>query len=119
MSPWLLCNRGLGNPTWIDDFRVRPHHIISCYSTHKSHQKDTIQDMKMASELIADPLNIKRNHVHVRFAETAQLHIVHRHENKNELWYTKAECNSMRRKVKQDVLQVRARDLVSEEDSGF
>ena len=74
--------------------------------------------MNMASELIVD-FPPRRNDVHVRFAKIAQLHIVHRHEDKNELWYTKAEYNSMKRNIKQDVLQARARDSASEEDSGF
>ena len=71
----------------------------------------------MASELIVD-FPPKRNHF-VRFAETAQLHIVDRHEDKKELWYTKAEYNSMKRNVKQDVLQARASDSASREDCGF
>ncbi len=73
----------------------------------------------MASELIIDfPLRRDRNHAHVRFAETAQLHIVDRHEDedKDELWYTEAEYNSMKRNIKQDVLQARAN---SKEESGF
>lgn len=76
----------------------------------------------LSSELIVD-FPLKRNPAHVRFAETAQLYIVPRHEdkNKNELWYTKAEYNSMKRNIKQDVIQVRARasDSASKEDSGF
>ena len=77
----------------------------------------------MAQELIVD-FPLKRNHAHVRFAKTAQLYIVPRHEDKNrsELWYTAAEYNSMKRTIKQDVLQVRARasdcDWTSEEDRG-
>ena len=75
----------------------------------------------MASELIVD-FPLRRNHVHVRFAKTSQLYNVPRHEDKNrsQLWYTKAEYNSMKRNIKQDVLQVRARanDSGSEEDSG-
>ena len=54
----------------------------------------------MASELIVD-FPPKRNHHVVRFAETAQLYIVDRHEDKNELWYTKTEYNSMKRNIKQ------------------
>eukprot|EP00984_Skeletonema_dohrnii_P036283 scaffold37081_cov167-Skeletonema_dohrnii-CCMP3373.AAC.1 len=58
----------------------------------------------------------------VRFADTAQLYIVGRHEDdkdkdnkdKNELWlwYTKSDYYSMRRAIEQDVLQVRAQALV-------
>ena len=71
----------------------------------------------MASELIID-FPLRRNHMHVRFAKTAQLYIVHRHEDKNELWYTDAEYNSMKRNIKQDVLQARASDWTTEEDRG-
>ena len=71
----------------------------------------------MASELIVD-FPPKRNHF-VRFAETAQLHIVDRHEDKKELWYTKAEYNSMKRNIEKDVLQARASDSASRKDSGF
>ena len=77
----------------------------------------------MASELIVD-FPLKRSHAHVRFAKTAQLHVVPKHEDKHksELWYTKAEYNAMKRTIKQDVLQVRARatdcDWTSEEDRG-
>ena len=79
----------------------------------------------MATDLIVDfPLQRQRNHQVVRFAETAQLYIVERrhedNEDKNKLWYTKADYNSMKRTLKQDVLQARANDAVSkEEDSGF
>ena len=73
----------------------------------------------MASELIVD-FPRKRNHAVVRFTETSQLYIVDRHEDKNnELWYTKAEYNSMKRNIKRDVLQARASDAASKEDSGF
>jgi len=79
----------------------------------------------MAVDLIVD-FPLQRNHQVVQFAERAQLHIVERHEHeddedKNELWYTKSDYNSMRRKRKQDVLQVRANNASSEEeeDSGF
>ncbi len=73
----------------------------------------------MTSELIVDfPLRGNHNHVHVRFAETAQLYIVHRHEGKNELWYTDAEYNAMKRNIKQDVLQARVSDWTSNEDRG-
>ena len=77
----------------------------------------------MAVDLIVD-FPLQRNHQVVRFAERAQLHIVERHEDdedKNELWYTKSDYNSMRRERKQDVLQARANDASSkeEEDSGF
>ena len=62
----------------------------------------------MASELIED-FPLRRNHVHVRFAKSAQLYTVPRHDDKNrsELWYTEAEYNSMKRTTKQDALQVR------------
>ncbi len=69
----------------------------------------------MASELIVD-FPPKRNHHAVRFAETSQLYTVDRHQDKNELWYVKAEYRSMRRNVKRDVLQARASDSASEED---
>ena len=76
----------------------------------------------MATDLIVD-FPPQRNHQVVRFAETAQLYIVERrhedNEDKNKLWYTKADYNSMKRKLKQDVLQARAGDASSEEDSGF
>ena len=66
----------------------------------------------MAAELIVDfPPKHKRNHNVVQFAETSQLYIVDRHEDKNELWYTKAEYNSMKHNISRDVLQARrARD---------
>jgi len=78
----------------------------------------------MATDLIVDfPLQRQRNHHQVvRFAERAQLYIVERHEDntdKNKLWYTKSDYNSMKRKLKQDVLRARAGDASSEEDSGF
>ncbi|KAK1733969.1 hypothetical protein QTG54_015227 [Skeletonema marinoi] len=57
----------------------------------------------------------------VRFADTAQLYIVGRHEDyknkinsvaRHDLWYTKSDYYSMRRAIEQDVLQVRAQALV-------
>ena len=56
----------------------------------------------------------------VRFADTAQLYIVERHEDyekkinnvaRHDLWYNKSDYYSMRRNVKQDSLQVRAQAL--------
>eukprot|EP00984_Skeletonema_dohrnii_P010721 scaffold4202_cov121-Skeletonema_dohrnii-CCMP3373.AAC.4 len=77
----------------------------------------------MATDLIVDfPLQRQRNHQAVRFDERVQLYIVERHEDnedKNKLWYTKSDYNSMKRKLKQDVLQARAGEALSEEDSGF
>ena len=66
--------------------------------------------MNMASELIVD-FPLRRNHAHVRFAKTAQLYIVPRHnvKNRSELWYTDAEYNAMKRNIKRDVLQVQVR----------
>ena len=57
----------------------------------------------------------------MRFAEKSQLYIVDRHQDKNDLWYVKAEYNSMKRNLKRDVLQARARDYSAskEEDGGF
>ena len=78
----------------------------------------------MATDLIVD-FPLQRNHHQVvRFAERAQLYIVERrhedNEDNNKLWYTKSDYNSMKRKLKQDVLQARAGDASSEEeDSGF
>ena len=79
--------------------------------------------MAMATDLIVD-FPPQRNHQIVRFAETAHLYIdERRHEDnqdKDKLWYTKSDYNSMKRKLKQDVLQARAGDASSEEeDSGF
>ena len=74
------------------------------------------------SELIVDFPSSQRHRQVVRFSESAQLCIVDRHEDdehKNELWYTKAEYQSMKRKVKRDVLQARVNDVASEEGSGF
>ena len=69
-----------------------------------------------ANEFIVDfPLQ-RRNHV--RFAETSLLHIVDRHEDddhKKELWYTKAEYNSMKRSIKRDILRGRANDSASKD----
>eukprot|EP00985_Skeletonema_marinoi_P008882 scaffold4057_cov216-Skeletonema_marinoi.AAC.3 len=57
----------------------------------------------------------------VRFADTAQLYIVGRHEDyknkinsvaRHDLWYTKSDYYSMRRAIEQDVLQVRAQAFV-------
>lgn len=56
----------------------------------------------------------------VRFANTAQMYIVERHEDygnnsynvsRRELWYTASNFQSMRRAIEQDVLQVRAQAL--------
>jgi len=56
----------------------------------------------------------------VRFADTAQIYIVERHEDyekkinnvaRHDLWYNKSDYYSMRRNVKQDALQVRAQAL--------
>eukprot|EP00984_Skeletonema_dohrnii_P027103 scaffold16553_cov79-Skeletonema_dohrnii-CCMP3373.AAC.3 len=56
----------------------------------------------------------------VRFADTAQLYIVERHEDyekkinnvaRHDLWYNETYYYSMRRNVKQDALQVRAQAL--------
>ncbi len=79
----------------------------------------------LSSELMVDLVPLKRNHAHVdvRFAKAGQLYIVSEHEckNRNELWYTETECNSMAQNIKQDVLQVRARasDSASKGDSSF
>ena len=84
--------------------------LISHLTSHISHLKNTKQKMNMlSSELIVD-FPLKCNHAHVRFAKTAQLYIVPWHDDKNinELWYTEAEYNSMKRSIKQDALQVRA-----------
>ncbi len=72
----------------------------------------------MSAELIVD-FPLKRNHDVVRFAETSQLYVVDRHEDKDEPWYTKAEDKSMKRNIKKDVLQARSGDSVCEEESGF
>ncbi len=72
----------------------------------------------MPSELIVD-FPSKRNHDVVRFAETAQLYAVDRHEDKSQLWYTKAEYDSMRGDIKRDVLQARACDSATDKCSGF
>jgi hypothetical protein len=75
----------------------------------------------MASELIVD-FPSRRSHQVVRFSEPAQLCIVDRHEDndhKKELWYTKAEYNSMKRDIRRDVLQARANGFASEEGTGF
>jgi len=44
---------------------------------------------------------------------------VDRYKDKNELWYTKAEYNSMKRNIRRDVHRARASDSKSEEDIGF
>ncbi len=96
----ILCDHG-ETPVLIVDFaprafssHVRPGLLFGQQNCSDIHPLLT----NMASELIVD-FPLKRNHNHdvVRFAETAQLYIVDRHEDKNELWYTKAEYNSMRR----------------------
>ena len=78
--------------------------------------------MNMADKLIVDfPAQRSRSRQAVRFSETSQLRIVDRHEDnehKNELWYTRADYNSMKRNIKRDVLQARVDDA-SAEDSGF
>ena len=78
--------------------------------------------MAVAAELIVD-FPPQRNHKVVRFAEpvATHLHIVDRHEHKNELWYTKTEYNSVKRNTHRDDLQIRANDSAStfENDSGF
>ena len=58
----------------------------------------------------------RRNLRGVTFARTAQLYIVHRHEDneenkvaRHELWYTKSEYDRMNLSVKEDVLEVRAK----------
>ena len=74
------------------------------------------------SELIVDFPSSQRHRQVVRFSELSQLCIVDRHEDdehKNELWYTNAEYQSMKRKVKRDVLQARANDVASEEGDSF
>eukprot|EP00984_Skeletonema_dohrnii_P025134 scaffold14250_cov89-Skeletonema_dohrnii-CCMP3373.AAC.4 len=77
----------------------------------------------MATDLIID-FPLQRNHQAVRFDERVQLYIVDRrhedNEDKKKLWYTKSDYNSMKRKLKQDVLRARANDAAAfEEDSGF
>jgi hypothetical protein len=50
----------------------------------------------------------------VRFADTAQLRIVKRHEDttpRHELWYTKLEYDLMKLAIERDVLQVRLQAL--------
>eukprot|EP00984_Skeletonema_dohrnii_P024094 scaffold13201_cov107-Skeletonema_dohrnii-CCMP3373.AAC.2 len=57
--------------------------------------------------------------VSVRFADTAQLHIVNRQQDydkkngvaRNELWYTAADFHLMRRAFAEDVFHVRAQVL--------
>mmetsp|Transcript_9609 Transcript_9609/g.15918 ORF Transcript_9609/g.15918 Transcript_9609/m.15918 type:complete len:89 (-) Transcript_9609:131-397(-) len=76
----------------------------------------------MATELIVDFPSRSRRKVVVRFADTAQLYIVDRHEDndhKNELWYTQAEHQSMKHNIRRDVLQARENGFVSEEGNGF
>ena len=77
--------------------------------------------MNMADKLIVD-FPAQRSRQAVRFSETSQLRIVDRHEDnkhKNELWYTRADYNSMKRNIKRDVLQARVDDAIAEKDSGF
>jgi len=66
--------------------------------------------------LIVDFPPHQRNVLAVRFADTAQVNIVERHEDydtenkvaRHELWYTKAEYHDMRLDIKEDVLEVRS-----------
>ena len=77
--------------------------------------------MNMADKLIVD-FPAQRSRQAVRFSETSQLRIVDRHEDnehKNELWYTRADYNSMKRNIKRDVLQARVDDAIAEKDSAF
>jgi len=58
---------------------------------------------------------LNNNHRAVRFAAEAELYTVERHEDneenkvaRHELWYTKAEYDLMKLKIKEDALNVRA-----------
>ena len=71
------------------------------------------------TDLIVDfPQQSQRNRRVVRFADTAQLRIVQRHEDnqrhkvaRHELWYTKSESDLMKLAIKRDVRQVRVQAL--------
>ena len=73
------------------------------------------------ADLIVDFPPRQRKLRAVRFADTAQMYIVERHEDygeknnsnvaRHELWYTNAEYYSMKHAIKQDVLHVRAKTL--------
>eukprot|EP00984_Skeletonema_dohrnii_P013692 scaffold5689_cov122-Skeletonema_dohrnii-CCMP3373.AAC.6 len=76
-------------------------------------------------DLIEDFPHQNSHHRAVQFADSSQMYIVQRHEDygygnenenvvavaRHELWYTKAEYVSMKLAVKEDVLEVRAREL--------
>ncbi len=72
---------------------------------------------------MVDLVPLKRNHAHVdvRFAKAGLYIVPNEDKNRNELWYTKAEYNSMVQNIKQDALQVRAcaSDSASKGDSSF
>ena len=72
----------------------------------------------MTDLIVNFPHQRHRNHRVVRFADTAQLCIVQRHEDnerhnvaRHELWYTKSESDLMKLAIKQDVRHVRAQAL--------
>ena len=73
----------------------------------------------MANELLVDfPAQPKGSRQAVRFSETSQLYFVGRYEDndhKNELWYNRADYNSMKRNIRRDVLQARVDDAAAEE----
>jgi hypothetical protein len=92
--------------------------------TQKHNKKTGVVKLTITimTDLIVD-FPRQRNHPVVRFADTAKLYIVERHEDyekkndhnnnvaRHELWYTKAEYYSMRRAIEQDALHVRAQAL--------
>jgi hypothetical protein len=71
----------------------------------------------MTADLIVDFPHQRNHHRAIRFADTAQIRMVERHEDydsenkvaRHELWYTKAEYHSMRLAAREDVLQVRSK----------
>ncbi len=83
-------------------------------------QSSTSTTTTMSAEMAVD-FPLKRKHSIVRFAaaDTEQLHIVDRHEDKDKLWYTKADYKRMKRNIKKDVDQARSSDSASKEEDGF
>jgi hypothetical protein len=75
-------------------------------------RRSCVRHNTMANLIVDFPHQRKRKRV--RFANTAQLRFVARHEDtvpRHELWYTKSEYDLMKRAIERDVLDVRLQAL--------
>jgi hypothetical protein len=86
--------------------------LIVDFPQQRNH--NNFQHNTMAHLIVDFPHQRKGKQRVVRFADTAQLRIVKRHEDtvaRHELWYTKSEYDLMTLAIKRDALHVRMQAL--------